>query len=298
MTTRPTRRLRGRLAGVLYVAPALVLFILFFAVPLAYMAWISLNDWPLLGDHEFVGFENFISILGNEDFWQAVGFTFNFALLVVPLLFVLGLILALLLQASGRGTAIVRTAVFLPVSLGYAAASYLWLSLLNPNVGTANRLLQDLGFIAGPVNWFDTTAKALGVVVLITVWKFVGFSMVAFINGLHSIPRELEEAAAIDGAGRIRTFFAIKLPLLRQTIAFVLTFLLVTAFLTFDQFFILTTGGPQNSTITLVYRIYNTSFIKNDLGEGSAMSLLFLLLLGAVTAVQLFLLRGRKEVTT
>jgi multiple sugar transport system permease protein len=185
--------------------------------------------------------------------------------------------------------------VFLPVSLGYAAASYLWLSLLNPRVGTGNQLLQDLGLVAEPVNWFDTTAKALLVVVLITVWKFAGFSMVAFINGLHSIPAELEEAAALDGAGRIRTFFAIKLPLLRQTIAFVLTFLLVTAFLTFDQFYILTTGGPQNSTITLVYRIYNTSFIKNDLGMGSAMSLLFLVLLGAITAVQLVLLRSRGE---
>jgi multiple sugar transport system permease protein len=281
--------------GLAYVAPALILFVLFFVFPLGYMVWISLNDWPLLGEHEFIGLENFASILGNDDFWRATGFTLNFALLVVPLLFVVGLVLALLLQSRGRGTAIVRTAVFLPVSLGYAAASYLWLSLLNPRVGTGNQLLQDLGLVAEPVNWFDTTAKALLVVVLITVWKFAGFSMVAFINGLHSIPAELEEAAALDGAGRIRTFFAIKLPLLRQTIAFVLTFLLVTAFLTFDQFYILTTGGPQNSTITLVYRIYNTSFIKNDLGMGSAMSLLFLVLLGAITAVQLVLLRSRGE---
>jgi multiple sugar transport system permease protein len=294
-TSSTSARRRGRYAGVAFTLPATVLFAVFFVSPLAYMVWIALNDWPLLGDHEFVGLENFGKILQDADFWRAAGFTINFALLLVPVLFVVGLVLALILQSNGRVTAVVRTAVFLPVSLGFAAASYLWLSLLSPQVGVGNKFMQDLGLIASPVNWFDTGIKALLVVVVITVWKFAGFSMVAFINGLHAIPRELEEAAQMDGAGRMRTFFLIKLPLLRQTIAFVLTFLLVTAFLTFDQFYILTAGGPQNSTITLVYRIYNTSFIKNDLGEGSAMSLLFLAVLAVLTAIQLFLLRNRRE---
>jgi multiple sugar transport system permease protein len=290
-----THRRRDRLAGAAFTLPAVALFAVFFAAPLAYMVWIALNDWPLLGEPEFIGVENFVKILGDDEFWRAAGFTLNFALLLVPMLFLVGLVLALVLQSNGRATTVVRTAVFLPVSLGFAAASYLWLSLLNPQVGVANKFMQDVGLVTSSVNWFDSGIKALLVIVLITVWKFAGFSMVAFINGLNSIPREIEEAAEVDGAGRVRTFFLIKLPLLRQTIAFVLTFLLVTAFLTFDQFYILTAGGPQNSTITLVYRIYNTSFIKNDLGEGAAMSLLFLVFLGILTGVQLFLLRTKKD---
>lgn len=289
-------RRRRRRTGIWFVMPALVLFAVFFAVPLGLTAWISLHDWPLLGEHRFVGLENFTALFGDRRFLEATGFTLNFALLVVPLLFVVGLLLALLLQRSGRSTGIVRTAVFLPVSLGYASASYLWLAQLNPRAGTLNRAMADLGITSGPVNWFDTTTKALVVVALVTVWKFSGFSMVAFINGLNSIPKELDEAAQLDGAGPVRTFFQIKLPMLRQTVAFVLTFLLVTAFLTFDQFYILTAGGPQNSTITLVYWIYNTSFIRNDLGMGSAMSLVFLVLLAAVNAVQLYLLRNREGV--
>jgi multiple sugar transport system permease protein len=290
-------RARSRWAGFTFVLPALVLFVIFFVSPLVLTVWISLNNWPLLGAHSWVGFANFGEVLGDPQFWRATGFTLEFALLVVPILFVVGLVLALLLSASNVATAVIRTVIFLPVSLGFAAASYLWLSLLDPNVGTANQLLADVGIIPHRIDWFDTGLKALLVVVAITVWKFAGFSMVGFINGLNSIPKELEEAASIDGAGPIRVFFSIKLPLLRQTTAFVLTFLIVTAFLTFDQFYILTAGGPQNSTITVVYWIYNTSFIRENLGTGSAMSLIFLVMLAAVTGLQLFLLRQRKEGT-
>jgi multiple sugar transport system permease protein len=295
---RLSRKARSRLTGFGFVLPALILFLLFFVAPLVLTVWISLNDWPLLGEHSFVGLQNFATVLGDQQFWRATGFTLEFALFVVPLLFVVGLILALLLSGTNLATGIIRTVIFLPVSLGFAAASYLWLSLLDPNVGAANQLLADVGIIPHRIDWFDSGFKALLVIVAITVWKFAGFSMVGFINGLHSIPQELVEAASMDGAGSFRVFFSIKLPLLRQTIAFVLTFLVVTAFLSFDQFYILTAGGPQNSTITLVYWIYNTSFIQQNLGTGSAMSLLFLVLLASVTGVQLFLLRPKKEVAS
>lgn len=257
--------------------------------------WMSLHDWPLLGTPTFIGLRNFTDLLSDKQFLSATGFTLEFALLLIPVLFVVGLVLALLLESSGKTSTVVRTAIFLPVSLGFASASYLWLSLLNPRVGAVDKVFQDLGIIAHPVNWFDAPVKALMVVMLVTVWKFSGFSMVAFINGLHAVPADIEEAARMDGAGTWRIFFSIKLPMLKQTIAFVLTFLAVTAFLTFDQFYVLTAGGPRNSTITLVYWIYNTSFIQNDLGAGSAMSIVFLAILGGLTSVQLFLLRGKVD---
>lgn len=290
--------IRGKaLTGFIFALPAVVLFLVFFVAPFVMMLWVSLHHWPLLGKVRFVGLANFGRVFHDPQFWQATIFTVKYAILVVPSLFVAGLALALLLQKPTRSNGIVRTAAFLPVSLGYAAASYLWLSLLNPRVGIVDRALMDLGLVGSAINWFDTATKGLLVVLFISLWKFAGFPMVAFIGGLNAIPTDVVEAAAIDGAGPVRTFFMIKAPLLKRTAAFVLTFSIVTAFLTFDQFYILTAGGPQNGTITLVYWIYNVSFIKADLGWGSAMSVVFLCLLGAVTAVQLYLLRDREGET-
>ncbi len=291
---RPGRR-RRRPAGLLYVLPAVVLFAVFFAVPLLLTGWISLHDWPQLGQHRFIGVANFVRLVSDERFGSAVAFTLLFAAISVPLLFVVGMLLALLLHRPGRGVGALRTAVFLPVSLGYAAASYLWMSLLNQRVGTLNRAAVDLGVLDAPISWFDSTGKAVGVAVLVTVWKFAGFPMIAFVNGLHAIPAEVEEAAQIDGAGPVRRFVSVTLPLLRPTIGFVLTFLLVTAFLTFDQFYVLTGGGPRNSTITLVHWIYTTSFVRGDLGYGAAMSLAFLVLVAAVNIVQRRALREREQ---
>lgn len=291
---RRAARRRRRRAGVVFVLPATVLFAAFFVVPLVLTVVISLNDWPLLGEHEFVGLHNFVRLASDARFLAAVRFTLLFAVLVVPLLFLVGLALALLLRRPGRGIGVLRTAVFLPVALGYASASYLWLSLLNSRVGVLNWLTVDLGLADSPTNWFDTTAKAVGVAALVTLWKFAGFPMVVFINGLNGIPAELDEAAQLDGASRLRAFWSVKLPLLRPTIAFVLTFLLVTAFLTFDQFYILTAGGPRNSTITIVHWIYTTSFVRGDLGYGAAMSLVFLALVGVVNVLQRRMLRTRE----
>lgn len=263
---------------------------------MALTVWISLHDWPILGTAEFEGLRNYQRLPDNRDFIAALGFTVRFALIVVPLQFLLGLGLALLFQSPRRSVVLARTAVFLPVSLGFAAASYLWLSLLNQRVGLVDRALVDLGVLPQAIDWFIDPLVALLVVVGVTLWKTAGFSMVVLLNGLNSIPGEVEEAARIDGASSLRILRSIKLPLLRSTIAFVITFLTIGAFLTFDQFFILTAGGPRNQTITAVYRIYNTSFIRGDLGLGAAMSLAFLGVLVLITGTQMLLLRRSEDV--
>lgn len=286
---------RRRLIGILLISPAIALLGVFFVVPMALTLWMSLHDWPLLGSPEFIGLRNYERLPGNREFTSAFVFTLEFALLVTPLLFIGGLLLALLLGPRSRTTTLARTAVFLPVSLGFAAASYLWLSLLNQRVGLANKLLVDIGALQAPIDWFINPVVALLVVVFVTFWKLTGFSMIAFINGLDAIPAELDEAARMDGASPLRAFMSIKLPLLRSTIAFVITFLTIGAFLTFDQFYIMTAGGPRNQTITAVYRIYNASFIRGDLGLGAAMSVAFMLALLAISAVQLIVLRRRAD---
>lgn len=290
--SRTHLKTRQGTAGFLFVLPSLLLFTVFFVFPLVFTAWISLNNWPLLGTAKFVGLRNFARLLTDEGFWASALFTLKFSLIAVPMLFVLGLLLALFLKRTSKWSAVVRTCVFVPVSLGYATASYLWLSLLNPRTGILDWALTRTGVTSEPVNWFDSASKAIMVIAFISLWKFVGFPMIAFINGLNGIPQDLEEAASIDGAGRVRTFWSIKIPLLRPTMSFALTFLLVTAFLTFDQFYVLTAGGPNNTTMTMVYRIYNSAFIQGNLGTAAAMSLVFLVIVALINSIQSFFLKS------
>jgi multiple sugar transport system permease protein len=222
---------------------------------------------------------------------DALLFTLQFAVVITPIVFFGGLLLALLVQHDRRGISVIRTAIFAPVAVGFASASYLWLALTDPSTGLFDRLLTDLHLTAHPVNWLLRPSLALLLVAIVTVWKIAGFAMIALMNGLQAVPAEVEEAATVDGVGRWRMLWGIKLPLMKDSIAFTLTFVAIGSFLTFDQFYVLTGGGPNNSTITAVYRIYNIAFTQSDLGYAAAVSMVFLVLLLIITSTQLFLLR-------
>ncbi|TDC48042.1 sugar ABC transporter permease [Jiangella ureilytica] len=289
--TSRRRSARDRRTGLLLVVPALALVAVVFVAPLALSVVMSLSDWPLLGERTFVGFDNYTRLFADPQARQAIVFTLGFAAVVTPLTLVAGLVLALLVQHRRRGIGLVRTAVFVPVAIGFASASYLFLALTNSSTGVFGRLLTDLGITERPVDWLLRPRLAMLLVVLVTLWKTVGFAMIALMNGLHSVGRDVEEAARVDGAGALRILLQIKLPMMRDSVAFAATFTAIGAFLAFDQFYILTGGGPSNSTITAVYRIYNTAFIQGQLGYAAAMSLVFLVFLLIVTGAQLALLR-------
>jgi len=298
----PLRRARRRttgmpdgLRGLLLVSPALLFILAVFVLPLVFAVWISLSDWPLLGAHHFTGLANYHRLLHDPLVGHAFLFTAEFAVVITPVLFLVGLGLATLLQHPRRGVGLFRTAIFAPVAIGFASASYLWLALTDPSTGLFDRLLVDVHLTTQAVNWLDRPLLAKLLVVIVTVWKLAGFSMITLMNGLQSIPTEIEEAARVDGTGRLRLLWSIKLPMMRDSIGFTLTFVSIGAFLTFDQFYILTEGGPTNSTITAVYRIYNTAFIQGQLGYASAVSVGFLVLLLLITGAQLFLLRRRYD---
>lgn len=286
---------RRRAVGVLLVTPAVVLVSVLFLVPLIMTVNMSMHHWPLLGHPASVGWSNYASIIENSYFLNSLLFTLKFAVTVIPGALVLGLALAVFFARRPLGHRFAQTAVFIPVSLGFAAAGYLWLSLLSPRVGILNYVLVDMGIVHQPVNWLINALLAFVVVALVTIWKVTGFGMVAFKNRLDAIPREIEEAAALDGAGRSRTFFSIKLPMLRQTIALIVTFLSAGTFLTFDQFYAMTGGGPQQETVTLVYRIYDTAFTQGSLGLAASMSIVLLLILLVFTGSELYLLRQKHE---
>jgi len=286
-----TYRRRRQLTGMVLVAPAVAVVTVFFIVPLVLTFWMSLHDWPLLGDHKFVGLDNYRQAIHDSEWMHAIGFTLKYTVLITPLLLIPAFGLAFLVNRSGRAARTFQSIFFLPVVIGFAAAAYLWVYLAQPGLGPLSDLAARFGLAGRDTNWFATATSGLLLVSAMVVWKVVGMQMILLMSGLQSIPGELTEAARIDGAGPWKTFTRVTLPLLRPTLALVLVFSVAGSLLAFDQFYIMTSGGPSNGTITAVYQIYRTSFINFDLGYGAALSAMLMVALAAVSAVQMLLLR-------
>ncbi|MDR1185885.1 MAG: sugar ABC transporter permease [Bifidobacteriaceae bacterium] len=282
---------RRSAVGAALVLPAATLIAVIFVAPMVLSFVMSMYDWPLLGERVFTGVANYVDLFTDPAFGKAMGFTGLFAVVVVPLTLVIGLALALLVQRKRRGVGAIRTAIFAPVAIGYAAASYMFLALTNPSTGLFGKAMTDVGITERPPNWLLSPTSAMILVVVVTLWKTVGFAMVALMTGLQAIDVSIEDAARVDGAGWWRTLVRIKLALMKNSIAFATTFTAIGTFLAFDQLFILTGGAPNNSTVTAVFKIYNTAFVQRDLGYAAAMSMVFLVVLLMVTGAQLRLLR-------
>lgn len=288
-------RHRRSLAGALFVMPCVLFVVVFFLTPLIMTAWMSLHNWPLLGAHRFTGLANYRELAQDQAFWSALGFTFRYALLTTPLIFLVAFALAAIVERRVLGVGLLRTAYFLPVVVGLGTASVLWVWMLNAQVGVLNAVAQALHLTSEPIAYLDSPGSALLTTSLMIVWKTAGLSMLLLLVGLQAIPTYLYEAATIDGAGPWARLFRVTLPLMRRTFALALVLSVTGSLLAFDQFYILTHGGPQGSTVTAVFWIYNTSFGSFRLGYGSAMSLVLLVILVLVSVAQLYLLRDDTE---
>ena len=292
----PQKRKRGlshrrQSTGLLFVLPAVLFTLTMFIFPLFMTGWMSLNDWPLLGTPTFIGLENYTTLVQDKQFWASLWFTTKYTLLVTPAIFILAFVLALLVNLSIRGIGFFRTAYFVPVVIGLGASSLLWVWMLNDQVGIINRILIDLGLLQKPIVWLVDKNLAMGAIIVSVVWKTVGFSMILLLSGMQAIPEELYQAAMVDGASYWGRLLHITLPLLRRTFALALVLSVIGSYLAFDQFFIMTRGGPQNSTITAVYWIFNNSFTYYKMGYGAALSLVLLVVLALLSVLQLRILR-------
>ena len=286
------------LQGVLYALPTLLMVVVFFVAPILLVARISASDWELLRGDSGINFPDNYTALGRNNLMAAaVTFTLVYTILATVLLIGMGLGLALLVQESGRWTGLLRTALLIPVAVGLASASLLAWGLYSPAIGPINPVLHSLGLIDAPLSYFGTPLAALLSTTLMIVWKYVGLYMLILLVGLQAIPEEVHEAAAIDGAGRWQTLRRVTLPLLRPALALALILCVTGSLLAFDQFFILTQGGPDNSTVTVVQLIYREAFLRQDLGTAAALSILVLLALLVLNGAQLRGLRsgGRRE---
>jgi multiple sugar transport system permease protein len=292
---RRSRGYRRESAGALFAAPALVMVLIFFIAPLCYMVWMAFEQYPLLGKHKFIGLQNFRDAFKDATFTHAVQLTVEYTAVVVPLLLIVGLGLASLVSSRRRGAAAFRTIFFLPVVVGLASASYLWYWLVDVRVGPLPYILRHLGLGSFSNPWLGRMPGALLVVTLMIVWKVSGLTMLLLMTGLQSIPEEVMEAARVDGAGRLRRLRSITLPLLRNTIALVLILTTAGSFLAFDQFYVMTKGGPANQTLTIAYWIYHVSFVSFRLGYGAALSVLLALVLLVISALQLRILNDSRD---
>ncbi|MEV7886897.1 carbohydrate ABC transporter permease [Streptomyces sp. NPDC002817] len=295
---RPARRPRTAkslwrsrtVQGLGYAAPTAVFVAVFFVWPLLLVGRMSLNDWPLLaGDQGRNAPENYTDITDSPLFWPAVRFTLLYTVIVTAVLLGLALLLALLVQESRPGAGFFRTVYFLPGALGLASASLLFWGLYSPTTGPISSTLEHLGLVDEPVSFLGTSTNALLSTVFLVVWKFAGFYMLILLVGLQRIPHELYEAARMDGASRGQIFRRITLPLLRPSLALSLLLCVTGSLLAFDQFFVLTKGGPDNSTVTIVQLIYREAFQRLDLGTAAALSII---VLGALVLLNVLQFRG------
>lgn len=291
--SRPRRRARRRhplrsrhRAGLAFVAPALALVVVLFVAPTVWTVVISFFDYSLLGRLTFVGMDNYLRAFADPALYRAIGFTTLYTVVVTVVLFVVGFGLALLVSSRRAGSSFFRTVYVVPVVIGFATASYMTLWILDGRIGVVNAALTDLGAIDVPISWFSDFGLAFTVVIILVVWKTVGLTMLLLMSGMNAISEDIYEAAQLDGAGWWRRFGSVTLPLLKPTIALVLILTVISSYLAFDQFFILTQGGPDSSTVTIVYLIYRAGFIDFDLGYAAALSVVLMVILLLLTIVQ------------
>lgn len=271
------------------MAPALLFVAVFVLIPLGQLVATSLSDRSLLGGGKFIGFANYWRIWNDSSFWRALEFTAKYTLVLTPILIGLGFALALLTVDNTPLKRLTRTIVFLPVVIGLSSSSLLWFWLLDEQVGLLNKLLVDLHLIGEPIVWFATADLAFWAVVISITWKVVGFGMVLFIAGIQSINPDILEAALMDGAsywGRVRLII---LPLTRRVLLLTTLVSAIGSMLAFDQFYIMTSGGPRGQTFTAVYWIYQNSFVSFKLGYGAALSIVLTFIILVFSTMQIAL---------
>ncbi|MGK5506515.1 carbohydrate ABC transporter permease [Brevibacillus formosus] len=274
----------ANLAGWLFVSPMVIGFVVLLLGPLLLALYMSFTDWPLLGEAEFVGLENYRAIFQDAEFWTVVGNTFTFSAGLVPLNIVLALGLALLLVRKLPGIGIFRTAIFVPVMTSLIVWAIVWKYLFATDTGFINQILQMFG-ITGP-SWLYNPKLAMPVVIVTSVLKNVGLNMVLFIAALQQVPVHLYEAARIDGASRTRQLFQITIPMISPTVFLTTLLTIIGSLKVFGQIYVMTQGGPDNSTKVLVYYIWERAFKNFEFGYASALAFVLFFIILVFTLLQ------------
>lgn len=283
---------REWLVFIAFVGPNLLLFGIFTYYPLAQNGVLAFSNYNLITrSGEFIGLRNFDAVFGSTQFGKILANTFVFTAVSVALLLVLGLMIALLLNQKLRGRNAARSILFSPTILAGAAIAIVWIYIFDPRFGFIYAILRPFG-IPAP-KWLTDPNWAMPAIIIVYVWKNLGYATVIFIAGLQAIPRELYEAARVDGAGALDRFWHVTLPGLSPVMFFLIVTTILASFQAFDIINIMTKGGPVNATNTLIFHLYELFFVQSSAGRAAVVALLLFLLMMVVTLLQVRYLERR-----
>jgi multiple sugar transport system permease protein len=280
------------LIGYLFILPSLIGFAIFFAYPAVRAVYISFLDWNLLTDAEYVGMENYRTLLNDDRFWDSLQVTVLYVLWNIPLQTILAIFMAVMLERfSTTVSSVIRGIMILPWLIPNVVVALLWLWILDPSIGLMNEFLKVVDI--GKQPFMGSPDQAIQSIAGINIWRHVGYTSILIFAGLKTIPKSLYEAAAIDGAGELTLFRKITLPLLRPVLVFVLVTSVVGSFQVFDTVAVTTNGGPAGSTRVIIYYIYQQVFERRiKMGIATAASVVLFSILITVTIIQMRILRS------
>lgn len=285
MAGSSSRTIRQNLIAYSFIAPNLLGFAAFTLVPMVFALFLSVMKWDGAGAITFTGMKNFARLLTDDTFQISALNTLYYVAGTVPTTLVCSLGLAILLNKEIKGRNLFRAIFFFPYVASLVAVAVVWNMMFHPSMGPVNNLLTALG-VENPPRWSASVTWAMPTVILASIWKNMGYYMIIYLAALQGIPRDLYEAARIDGANGRQCFRTITLPLLTPATFFVTMMLTINSFKVFDLIYVMTGGGPGRATNVLVYAIYNAAFIEFDYGYSSAMALVLFILVLAITIVQ------------
>ncbi len=285
-----TRARREARAAYALIAPAIAIVGVFILYPLGFGAYISFTNWPLIGPIHLIGGANYSALIHNTVFIHSIVFTLEYTAIVTVPILVIGYLLAVFVRSNRFGSTLFRTCFFLPFIIGLSTLSFLIYVELQPGFGTVNVLLSKLHIVGINTPWTASTGLALTAICVLVVWFASGLTMMLLMAGMQSIPEQLYESAGIDGASWWQSERMITIPLLRRSIVLSLVISIIGSLLAFNQFFIITDGGPGSSTQSVVMQIYETFNSSMSVGSASAMSVVLVAVVGFITFLQIHFL--------
>lgn len=266
--------------GLIFVLPALIGTFIFIIIPIFCSFTLSFTEWDLLNEIKFVGLSNYKTVFSEPEFIQILVNTLVYAISVTVFAVIIPLLIASVLNTKIRGSETFKTVYFLPFITPAVVIAIVWSWIFDPNIGAVNTLFKT------HLTWLFDTRLAMPVLIFVSVWKLIGYNVVLFLTGFSTIDNSLYEASKIDGAGIKDTFFKITLPLLRPTTYFVILVTAISSFQIFDLIYVMTSGGPSDSTNVIVYSIYKYAFEYFDIGKSCALAYILFLVIFILASIQ------------
>lgn len=280
----------------LLIAPNIFFLLLFLIAPFIWVLILSFQKGSVLGPKTFIGFTNYIDLIRNRLLLKSILNTLKYTVTVIPAVFIIGMVIAILLNGIRRMRNFFRTMLFIPLLSSIVVAAIVWRYLVYPEYGPLSKILDFL-HIPSP-NWFGDAKIVIFTIVAVELWRGLPFYIVTFLAGLQSVPKDMVEASYIDGANYFQSLFHVVLPSMKPVLTFCLVMATIWALQLFDSVYVLTRGGPSNASSTIVWSIYENIFFFNRVGRGATMSVLLILLIAVMTFLNLKLTRFREEQVT